>query len=349
VNMVCNSTYHTGDTRGSNDRSPERTQHPSAHNPMDSVQTAESGASLPPVSVIMAVYNGERYITDAIESVLGQTHQDFEFVIVNDGSTDRTQAIIDEYSARDERIRTIAQENSDQPTSLNRALVAATNDWVAVLDADDVCMPHRLETQLQALQRQPSVRVLGSYSFWIDQAGRKRGVRTLGPTSVPEFKKLVEQGRLITIVHPTVMMHRPTILALGGYDAEFGAAADLELWSRVSDEHVVLSLSKPLLCYRVHPGSMSANRFFEQQLMVRWIRARQHARRQGLTPPTLGEYVSSQGSKFTLRQLKYLRIDWVEYLKMRKRVESWRGHRLRALLIRVVGIPLAPSLFLRRH
>jgi glycosyltransferase involved in cell wall biosynthesis len=297
----------------------------------------------------MAVYNGERYIAEAIESVLCQTHKDFEFVIVNDGSTDRTQAIIDEYAARDERIRTIVQRNIDQPTSLNRALAAAANEWVAVFDADDVCSPHRLETQLYALQRQPSVRVLGSYAFWIDPAGRKRGVRTLGPTSVAEFKRLVEQDELIKMIHPSVMMHRPTILALGGYDAEFGAAADIELWSRVSDEHVVMSLSEPLLCYRIHPESMSARRFFEQQLMVRWVRARQRARHQGLTPPALSEYVKSQGGKFALRQLKYLRIDWVEYLKMRKRIESWSGRRLRALLIRLVGIPLAPYVFVRRH
>jgi glycosyltransferase involved in cell wall biosynthesis len=314
----------------------------------DSLLIGES-RTLPPVSVIMAVYNEERYIAEAIESVLCQTHQDFEFIVVDDGSTDRTSRILAEYAAHDDRIKIISQVNVDQPGSLNRALAAASNDWVAVFDADDVCVPHRLETQLYELQRQPSVRVLGSYAFWMDQAGRKRGVRTIGPTSVLEFKRLIEQDRLITIVHPTVMMHRPTILALGGYDPEFGAAADTELWSRVSDEHVVMSLSEPLLCYRVHPGSMSANRYFEQRLIVRWIRARQCARRQGLTPPTLSEYVKSQGSKFTLRQLRYLRMDWVEYLKMRKRIESWSGRHLRAFLIRVVGIPLAPYQFIRRH
>jgi glycosyltransferase involved in cell wall biosynthesis len=310
--------------------------------------SATNKPALPSVSVIMAVYNGERYIAEAIESVLCQTHEDLEFVIVNDGSTDRTQEIIDEYAARDQRIKVISQANVDQPASLNRALAAASNDWVAVLDADDVCMPHRLETQLRTLQQQPLVRVLGSYAVWLDPLGRKREVRNLGPTSVSEFEESVERNKLITIVHPTAMMHRPTILALGGYDAAFGAAADAELWSRVSDEHVLISLPEPLLYYRFHSGSMSMARFFEQQLMLRWIQARQDARRRGVPQPTLEEYVEAQGSQASPRRLNHMRKDWAEYLRMRKRLESWRGYRLRALLLRILGTTLAPCLFVKR-
>lgn len=311
------------------------------------MNTAEPG--LPPVSVIMAVYNGERYLAEAVESVLRQTHKDFEFVIVNDGSTDGTRTILDGYAACDGRIRVIDQANADQPTSLNRALSAAGNDWVAVLDADDVCAPNRLEAQLRALRRLPSVRVLGSYAFWMDQSGRNRGIRPLGPTSLPEFERMVERNERIALVHPSVMMHRPTILALGGYDARFGAAADMELWSRVSDEHVVMSLPEPLVCYRFQPESMSATRFFEQQLMLRWSQARQSARRRDLPPPDLEEYSESQGGQFALRRLEHLRRDWVQYLKFRKRLESWGGRRMRALLIRLVAMPLAPHVFAKRH
>lgn len=311
--------------------------------------SAGETCDLPPVSVIMAVYNGERYVAEALESVLRQTHRYFEFVIVNDGSTDGTQAILDGYAARDGRIKLIVQANVDQPTSLNRALAAARNEWVAVLDADDVCVPHRLETQLRALQRLPSTRVLGSYAFWMDQSGRERGVRPLGPTSVPEFEELVERDGRIALVHPSVMMHRPTILALGGYDARFGAAADMELWSRVSDEHVTISLPEPLVYYRFQSESMSATRFFEQRLMLRWSQARQTMRRRGLTPPSLEKYLESQGGRFTLRRLEHLREDWAEYLKIRKRLESWGGRRSRALLLRAVGTTIAPSLFLRER
>ena len=311
--------------------------------------TVNGSHALPPVSVIMAVYNGERYVAEAVESILRQTHGNLEFIIVNDGSTDGTRSILAGYATRDRRVKVIDQENADQPASLNRALAAARNEWVVVLDADDVCMPHRLETQLRALQRLPLVRVLGSYAFWMDHTGGYRGVRALGPTSIPEFTALVEGDKRIALVHPSVIMHRPTILALGGYDPKFGAAADVELWSRVADEHAVLSLPEPLVYYRVQPGSMSVTRFFEQRLMLSWSQARQTARRQGLTPPDLEEYLESRGGRFTLRQLKHRREDWAEYLKVRKRLESWRGRRLRALLLRAVRTALTPRLFLRKR
>jgi hypothetical protein len=144
------------------------------------------------------------------------------------------------------------------------------------------------------------------------------------------------------IIHPTALMHRPTIMALGGYDANFGAAADAELWSRVSDEHVVMSLPEPLIYYRVHSGSMTATRYFEQLLMLRWIDARRHARRQGLPQPSLEEYLKSERGWFMLRWLNHRRQDWGRYLVMRSAL-AWRdGLYLRALLVRVVALLLVP-------
>jgi len=289
----------------------------------------------------MAVYNGERYIAEAIESVLGQTHEDFEFVIVNDGSTDRTLEIIERYTANDERIRVISHANMDQPASLNRGLAAATHEWVATIDADDIWMPHRLETQLRVLQGEPSIRVLGSFAVWMDENGRGRGIRVHRPQSISEFKRFIERNGRVGLIHPSALMHRPTVLALGGYDPAFGPAADSELWSRVSDEHMVVSLPEPLLYYRVHPASMSMTRCFEQLLMLRWIDARQHARRQGLPQTTLEEYRNLH----ILRRLDYGRQDWGEYLARSSTLEWCGGHHLRALLIRVVALALTPLQF----
>ena len=297
---------------------------------------------LPPVSVIMAVYNGERYLAEAVESVLGQSHEDLELVVVDDGSTDRTPGILDYYAARDVRVRVISQTNSGQPASLNRALAEARNEWVAVLDADDVCMPHRLQTQLRALRREPFVRVLGASAFWTNEWGGTRGIRAFGPKSLKEFERLAAGRDPIVIVHPTAMMHRPTILELGGYDEEFGPAADVELWSRVSDKHPVISLPEPLLYYRIHASSMSVTRFFEQRLLARWIRARQHARRRGLSQPTLDEYRRTQEPPFTLRRLNYRRKDWGQYLITRSVLAWWMGYRPLALLLRAAALALVP-------
>lgn len=286
----------------------------------------------------MAVHNGERYIAKALESVSGQTHEDFEFIIVNDGSTDYTLDIINKHAARDGRLRVISQENVDQPTSLNRALVAASNEWVAVIDADDVWMPNRLEIQLRALCHLSSVRVLGAFAVWTDKEGRKRGIRTPSPKSMAEFARFIKQNKRIGLVHPSVIMHRPTILALGGYDPAFGPAADAELWSRVSDEHVVVSLPQPLLYYRVHPASMSMTRCFEQLLMFHWIDVRQSARRRGLSQPTLEEYLKMR----PLLRLDHRRQDLGEYLARSSTLAWCEGRRLRALLIRMAATVLTP-------
>ncbi|MGH3087470.1 MAG: glycosyltransferase family 2 protein [Rubrobacteraceae bacterium] len=298
--------------------------------------------ALPPVSVIMAVYNGEPYIGQALESVLRQTHQDFEFIIVDDGSTDRTGKVLDDYAARDARIRVISQTNADQPASLNRALAEAEHEWVAVLDADDACMPHRLETQLRALLREPSIRVIGSRAVWMNQWGKERGVRAFGPESVSEFERLVERDENVVIVHPSAMMHRQTVLSLGGYDTNFGPAADIELWSRVSDEYAVVSLPEPLIYYRVHPENMSITRFFEQKLMTRWIKSRQRARRRGLPQPTFKEYRDSHEVRLTLRRLNHARQDWGQYLMLRSVLAWWAGRRPIALMMRAAAIALVP-------
>lgn len=309
---------------------------------------ANGARALPPVSVVMPVYNGERYLAEAIESVLRQTHGDFEFIIVNDGSTDRTGEIIEGYAARDGRIKVICQTNAGQAESLNRALAVASNEWVAVLDADDVCMPHRLETQLRVLQREPWIRVLGSHAVQIDQWGAERGIRAVGPRSLPEFRRLVEQGGQVVLVHPSVMMHRPTIMALGGYDSSFGAAADIELWSRVSDEHVVVSLPETLIYYRTHTVNMSMTRFFEQRVMMRWTLARQQARRRGLPQSTLEKYQRSHERWFKIRGLNHKRKDRGEYLIARSALTWSEGCRLQALLLRGAALALLPTLVLLR-
>jgi glycosyltransferase involved in cell wall biosynthesis len=304
--------------------------------------------ALPSVSVIMAVHNGARFIVEAMESVLRQTHQDFEFVVVDDGSTDATSQILAKYAAHDGRIKVMSQANADQPESLNRALAAASNDWVAVLDSDDVCMRHRLDAQLRMIQQEPSIRVLGAAAVLIDSNGQIRGIRHHPPNSVSEFRNLVRENGVIRVVHPSVMMHRPTILALGGYDPSFGPAADAELWSRVSDNHVIVNLPEPVIYYRVHSDSMSARRFCEQRGRFRWIRARQEARRRGLPQPTLEQFRESQGSWFSLGRLNNGRQDWGLYMRRRSRISWWRGRYLRAVLERTCSVILVPRSAVRR-
>lgn len=307
-------------------------------------QTQEcQGSALPPVSVILAVYNGERYLSEAVRSILAQTHSRFEFIIVDDGSTDETPHLLADFARHDSRIRVVTQKNQDQPNSLNTALRLARHDWVAVIDHDDVSLPHRLETQLRALVAQPEIRVLGSYAIEMTAEGTDIRLRQASPTTIEEYRILRATGQWVGMVHPSILMHRQTILALGGYDPNFGAAADSELWSRVADDHVILSLPIPLVRYRVHNESMSFSRYYEQRHAMRWLRARQNARWRHETPPSREDFLRGQRGMRTWRRVNYRRQDLVHLFNWRARLAQVHGKQARATGWHLVGLLLSPK------
>jgi len=282
------------------------------------------------ITVLMPVYNGERYVRQAIESILAQTHPWFEFLIINDGSTDGTAAILDEYAARDERIRVIHQENIDQPATLNRGLREARYDWVAIIDHDDISRPRRLEREVRVIRQNPEVRAVGTHGIEITTEGLVLGQIAVGPTSVREFQERRKRNEWMSFIHASVLMHRPTILAVGGYRPEFGSAADSDLWSRVADEHAIVVVPEFLVEYRVHVNSMSFERFFEQQLKVRWIHSCQAARRSGKPEPTLDELIASERGPLFVGRLRIQRFDWMMYCLRRRRLYRAEGKSARA-------------------
>ena len=290
----------------------------------------------------MPVHNGERYVAEAIESVLAQTHRDLELVAIDDGSTDGTWAILRGFAARDPRVRAFTQANADQPATLNRGLELAGYEWVAIHDHDDVSLPERLERQLRFLRDHPAVRVLGTYATEIDAAGRDMGSLPFGPASMDEFRRTRAGDHLLTPVHPSVVLHRPTVLALGGYDPAFGPAADAELWSRVADDHPVLVLPEMLLRYRVHGGSMSFTRLFHQRQLLRWACRRQRARRSGLRIPTFVEHLAWERGPLAMRQANLRRLDWAFFASRRARLAMMAGRRLETGLYLGTTIILEP-------
>lgn len=314
-------------------------------------RSAAGTAALPPVSVIMAVYNGQRFLGEAIDSILSQTHERLEFIIVDDGSTDETPGMLAEYARRDPRIQVVSQTNQDQPASLNTALRLARYEWVAVIDHDDVSLPERLETQLRTVVDAPEIRVLGTSAIDVTVDGAEIGFRTPSPSSIDEFRQLRDTGGWIGLVHPSALMHRETIIGLGGYDPQFGAAADSELWSRVADHHIVLSLPVPLVRYRVHTESMSFTRFFEQQHAVRWLRSRQTARWRQEPPPTSEQFLRSQRGLRSWRGVNYRRQDLVSLFTWRARMAHAVGKRWRERQWILAAYALAPKRALRlaRH
>lgn len=205
----------------------------------------------PKVTVLMPVYNGEKYLEKAIESILNQTFRDFEFIIVDDGSTDSTSSIIACYQQKDARIRIYNQENRGLVASLNVGCQLSRGKYIARMDADDVSLPERLAKQVAYLDAHPEVGVLGGWMEVIDESG--------GPQNkvrVPTTPSLIKWSLLFgcPVVHPSVMMRRDIIEPLGFYRPEALHAEDYDLWARACFTTQIANIPEILVRHRVWQG-----------------------------------------------------------------------------------------------
>jgi glycosyltransferase involved in cell wall biosynthesis len=207
----------------------------------------------PKISVIMSVYNGERYLREAIESILGQTFTDFEFIIVNDASTDSSPEIMRSYD--DSRIRIIKNgTNIGLTRSLNAALEQARGELIARQDDDDISLPERFEKQLQYFAEHPETAVLGTSIYIIDEDGRRRGKRILPEDpSINSF-----QGGWFS--HGSVMFQTEIVRGLGGYNELFRYSQDLDLWLRITKKYPVRGLPQVLYMLRIHEESIQSTK-----------------------------------------------------------------------------------------
>jgi glycosyltransferase involved in cell wall biosynthesis len=220
------------------------------------------GCRVPVVSVIMSVYNGERHLAEAIESILDQTFRDFEFIIINDGSTDGTADILGRYQRRDERIQVYPQDNHGLIASLNRGVRLAQGACIARMDADDVSLPERLGKQVGFLDLHPQIGVLGSAVQVTDDNGHVYDTWRF-PTT-PAFLRW-SLCFYNPIPHPTVMMRRQAVVRVGGYASDMLHAEDYDLWRRLSSITLLSNMEDVLLLLRKHEASISKVHFVQQR------------------------------------------------------------------------------------
>lgn len=202
----------------------------------------------------MPVFNGAKYLSDAIESILNQSFSDFEFIIVNDGSTDKTEEIIRSY--QDPRIVYIKNEkNLGLSKSFNIGIERARGRYIARMDADDESVPKRFERQVSFLNKRPHVDIVGSSMRLIDEHGRERGIysRQLDHLDI-KFASLFSTP----MMHPTIM-GRLEIFKSHHYNEGLSNSEDYELWSRLlfqTKTHFA-NINEPLLLYRTYPHSFT--------------------------------------------------------------------------------------------
>lgn len=220
----------------------------------------------PAISVAMSVYNGERFLAPAIESILQQTFGDFEFLILDDGSSDATPGIIAEYADRDPRIRPIVRENRGLVASLNQLIEEARAPIVARMDADDVSRPERFAKQVAFLHTHPDYGVVGCWTEDIDENDARYSLKGNDhPTDHTGFVEAIENGWPL-ICHPAAMFRRNVVLAVGGYHGAFRHCEDYDLWLRLATVTRLASLPERLIRYRHYEDQVSSRHATEQQI-----------------------------------------------------------------------------------
>ena len=213
----------------------------------------------PKVSVLMSVFNGERHLRAAIDSILKQTFQDFEFIIIDDGSTDRTNDIIRSFS--DFRIRLFNNEkNIGLTRSLNKGIDLCRGEYIARMDGDDVSLPMRLEKQVEFMMINKDVGISGA---WNRSIGQNLGVICHYPVEDSDIRCMLLFNN--TFCHPTLIMRREFIQTYGlSYDSKLQYAQDYDLVVRGSEHFLLANIPEVLLHYRLHPAQIAKNKRKDQ-------------------------------------------------------------------------------------
>jgi glycosyltransferase involved in cell wall biosynthesis len=207
----------------------------------------------------MSVYNGEDYLREAVDSIIYQKYTDFEFIIINDGSKDKSDKILETYS--DPRIRLYHQENIGLTRSLNKGLKMAKGRYIARQDADDISLPQRLSHQVKYLDENHDIGLVGTHVAFIDKMGREINVWKT-PANNDQIKKTFRNGT--SFCHGAVMFRKECIQKVGYYREKILYAQDYDYWVRISEHYKTANLEKILYKNRRTSGSISRNKFSKQ-------------------------------------------------------------------------------------
>ena len=218
---------------------------------------------IPKVSVVMSVCDGERYLYDSLKSICNQTLDDFELIVVDDGSTDGTWQILSEYAARDSRVSLIRNEkNAGLTKSLNKALALVRGQYIARHDADDLALPSRFEKQVRFLDEHSEVGLIGALSYVVDEHDRVVDIYRVPSTDVEIRWRMLFSNPFI---HCTIMFRSSLVKQVGSYDEKIRYAQDYDYWARIAEVCQVFNIARPLASWRLNTGSISQTRGLSQQ------------------------------------------------------------------------------------
>ena len=232
--------------------------------------------------MLLPVRNGARFLPQALESLLQQEGVRLEILAIEDGSRDETPEILDAFARRAPQLRILSGAGRGLSRALNLGLMHARGDYIARLDADDIALPGRLAAQHDFLEQHPKVAVLGTQALRIDAQGQRRG-----KIRVPCGKKRVRAAlaRSCALIHPSVMMRRSALKAVGGYRPALDRAEDYDLWLRLSEVAEIDNLPQPWILCRRHAGQVTQRHALLQARRSALARIAQDVRLRGRADP----------------------------------------------------------------
>jgi len=224
----------------------------------------------PLVSVLMPAYNAEKFIAEAIESILNQTFKDFEFIIVDDCSTDSTWEIIQRYSQKDSRIIGVRnEENLYIAKALNKGMQYTSSNFIARMDADDISLPNRIDQQFNLINSNKQIAVVGGNIILIDESGQKIGNRTY-PVGDREIK--ARMFKHSPFAHPATMFRKDSFVEFSGYNSRWSPSEDIDLWFKIGTKYQFANIPNNVLKYRYFQSSHSNKKLRYVEFMTLQIR-----------------------------------------------------------------------------
>lgn len=273
------------------------------------------------LTAIMPVWNGAKYLQEAVQSILNQSFTDFEVLILDDGSTDETPRILEQLAKHDPRIRVIHLAHEGIVNALNCGVAEAKGEWIARMDCDDIAYPERLAKQMRALKATPGAVLCHTA---IQQIGEPQYMTKL--QRFPRSQAMVA-ARLCyqsPIVHPTVVFSKAAFLRAGGYRAEERHAEDYGLWGRLLTLGKFVGVNEPLLQFRVHSGSISKQKADVQAALTTAIAQRHCAKFMALSE---ADARRAHGAITVTKQDKRL-SEWLWFVGRRLPLLRWQSAEL---------------------
>jgi len=292
----------------------------------------------PCISVVMPVYNSQRFVGQAVESILNQTYRDFELIIVDDGSTDGSYDILQDYARSDDRIVLVRQANGGVAAASNRGLAVSRGEFLARMDHDDIAMPYRFQRQVEYLKSHPECLAVGGKVLMIDTEGYPIRVCDVALTHEEIEARMPSNW---AIFHPTMMARIQAMRSIGGYSIEFSNMEDLDLYLKLAEHGRLANIPEVLLQYRQHFSSLcyTKGRNEHQHLRERIVEEASKRRGKDLKPlmlkpatrtverPTKGNWLGERETRWAYEKM------WAWWALESSYIATARRHALKALRI----------------